>query len=342
MRPLLTLAFALLPCLVAAQTPSPDCRDDRMRDRCASAEQEKARALFGLDPIEAHAGRDDEVRRVLYVDGYGYDLIAISAIRPRGRGAELRVHFPGDDERIAGSLTGALPLELWRRIDTETGALSWAATSSPPSPAGQVVMCLHSWVYTLEAAIPGVRRMTHGGCGNGSGREFATRLADMAVALFPHCAMLDGKRHRNSATRLRACGALSGRDRIAAARVMNGADAFRGIRGGVDAPRLAPYFAADATIDWSGEHSDPAAAASFWASRMGPADKSFAHLYIDRIEGVTPDRVRLLGTIGRTADTLRGRGTGIERGAVEQIWTRQADGEFRITRATVGPWRAGG
>jgi hypothetical protein len=157
--------------------------------------------------------------------------------------------------------------------------------------------------------------------------------------LFPQCAALDPKRHRNGATLLRTCGVLSGRDRLAAALVMNGSDAFRGVEGARSASTLAPHFAPDVVIDWAGERAMPGDAGRFWATRMGPGDGSVAHLWVDRLEGLASDRVRLTGEMGRSVDTPRGSKTGTETAFVEQLWTRQPDGVFRVSRATVTPWR---
>lgn len=332
------VALALFPVL-AAQTPTADCRDDDGRDRCASDEQAKARALFGVKAIEVHAAARDTIRRVFYVDGYGRDLIVISAVRARGRSPELRVDFPSSDHRISGPLTVPLPLALWRDIDARTTSLPWTPPPPPSDPKGEQSICLHGWVYALEAATPGVRRVTEDGCRRGLGQDFASWLADATVPLFPHCAALDKKKHRNSATLLRSCGILSGRDRMAAARAMNGVDAFRGIGGERDAARLAPYFAPAVAIDWAGDRPEPADAARFWSARMGPGDGSVAHLYVDRMEGLAFNRVRLIGKISRSTNTPRGRWTGSEQATVEQLWVRQPDGVFRIERASVGPWQ---
>lgn len=332
-------ALALLPLLAAAQTTANACRDDNGRDRCASDEQAKARALFGVKAIEVHAAASDTIRRVFYVDGYGGDLIVISAVRIRGRSPELRVDFPSSDRRIAGPLAVPLPLALWREIDTRTASLPWTPPPSRSDPSGELSICLHSWVYMLEAATPGVRRVTEDACRGGLGQGFARWLADATVPLFPHCAALDKKKHRNSATLLRRCGMLSGRDRMAAAHAMNGAYAFSGIGGERDAARLAPYFAPTVAIDWTGQRPEPADAPRFWSARMGPGDGSVAHLYVDRVEGLAFNRVRLIGKLGRNADTPRGRATGSEQATVEQLWTRQPDGVFRIERARVGPWQ---
>lgn len=297
--------------------------------------------MFGVPAIEAHAVAGNEVRRVFYVDGYGNDLIVISAVRPRGRAPVLRVDFPGNDRRIAGPLSTRLPVALWRDVEAGTASLTWMQPPRPQDQNGQMSICLHAWVYTLEAARPGIRRVTEDACQDGPGQKFASWLADIAVPLFPHCAALDRKKHRNSASLLRACGMLSGRELTAAAQVMNSVDAFRGIGGDGDAAKLVPYFAPGAAIDWAGDRPAPAEAARYWARHMGPGDGTVAHLYIDRVEGVAMDRVRLTGKLSRSIDTARGRKTGTEHAVVEQLWELQGDGDFRIARATVGQWQAG-
>ena len=104
-----------------------------------------------------------------------------------------------------------------------------------------------------------------------------------------------------------------------------------------DTTRLAGLFSARSELRWDGARraGDPAA---LWAARVAPS-LGVTRLSIEAVEGIGPRRARLTGHLTRTVDTPRGTATGIETAQVEQLWRRDRDGQFRVTRATVGSWQ---
>lgn len=325
--------------------PPGDCRDDDMVDRCSPRQQRKVRRLFGVKSLEAHRDAGDQVRRAFYVDGYGNDVVAIAFVRPKGHGPTLFVHFPrrGDEERIE-PLQAPVPqdvwdsvLDRWRDFDRKRQGPQPPTKVSDPDVV--MTLCIHSWVYTVEATDPALagsrpatlRRKTEDACDNGLAEAYATELQRVAVPLLPACARLDREMHRNEATLLSACRLLRG-DRLAAAEVMNRLDELRRVDGPEEAPEIAGLFARHAEIKWAGESLDRKdGAAAAWARRIAEGGRTI--LYYDSVEGESADRVRFLGQFSRYVED----GERSLQARVEQIWVRE-DGEFRIERAIVGPF----
>ena len=303
------------------------------------------RALYGVPSIEEHAAAGDELRRIFYVDGYGRDLILIAFVRAPGRDPELRVHYPRRErEARPDPLRAPVPQGAWNEVVARAAHFDRSFVAVPE--AGPSI-CSHSWVYVMEAAEPSrypqqpvqIRRKTEDACEEGPGQVYARDLARLALGLIPHCSALDPAQHRNEASMLDACRILHG-DRLAAAEVLNRAGAFRQLRGPQDAERIAGHFAQETQIDWAGAPYRGAGyrAGEFWTARLGPGDGP-TNMYFERVEGETGRRVRLSGSLSRSVDTPRGEGTGIETATVEQIWTRDGNGEMQVERATIGPWR---
>lgn len=348
--------WAVLPaCLLiavagSAQSPGRNCKDDRRVDRCRPEQQAETRALFGVLPAEEQAAAGAQVRRVFYVDGYGRDLLMISMTRRGGGTPTLRVHLPRKEGRVPEPMSAAMPEAMWREVLTRSASLRDVPSGGLMRTVemdGQtfVAVCLHSWVYTAEAADPGwaaARRFVASACGDTPVEEFAAFVQEVALPLYPACLALDAKQLRNQATQLATCAALDG-DRTAAAQVRNLLVRFSGAGGAKDASRLEGLFHADAALSWGGERPGAGDAAAFWAERAASAGATggWANLYVDTVAAPTPDSVRVKGALVRTVDTPRGAGTGQERAEVEQVWTRGVDGAFRIARATVGRWTGG-
>ena len=322
-----------------------DCSDDRGVDRCAAEQQARARALFGLRSIEEHRDSGDQVRRVFYVDGYGRDVVAIAFVRAPGRDPTAYVHFP---RREGGPPTPPLeapvPHEAWVEALGRSASFDRNFEPRPENP-DEISICLHSWFYTIEANDPpranharaSLRRKTEDACEHGPGGAFAWDLQRLALPLFPHCDRLDTDRHRNAASQLAACAALAG-DRMAAAEVMNRLAGFHQARRPGEGDRLAGLFAHRARIDWNGLVSDPAdlRPENFWLARM--AQDEAQGFYHDRIEGLAADRVRVTGTLQRSADGAEGSETAFYRAPVEMIWVFGPAQQFEVESATVGPW----
>jgi hypothetical protein len=319
-----------------------DCSDDRGVNRCAADQQRRVRALFGVRSIEEHRDAGDQVRRAFYVDGYGQDTVAIELIRSKGADPMLRVHFPQQEGRARPEpLTAAIGSELWsamlRRSEHFDREPAPERAQGKNGDGEAILLCLHSWFYTVEATDPGqgrwaakpVRRRTEDACDNGLAEAFATELGAMAVPLLPPCAALDRKQHRNEMALLKVCGYLTG-DRLAAAAVMNHIETLRDAEGEAGVAPITPLFAYEAALSWAGEASKKGEAAATWARKVREADASF---YFDDITGETAERVRIRGGLYRRVGE---EGAGREEAApVELVWEEDG-GDFQITQATVG------
>lgn len=348
MRSLVLLLVSLLVATPAAAQREVDsnCADDNGVDRCSAEQQRRVRALFGARSIEEHRDAGDQVRRVFYVDGYGRDVVLISFIRAPGREPMASVHFPRrEGQPLRAAFETPVPETVWEDI-LRRSALFHRRFAAPPLPGeGQAVsICLHSWVYTIEANDPrrrtdpaSLRRKIEDACEDGPGEAFAWEMQSAALRLFPACAALDPDQHRNPASQLAACAILSG-DRLAAATVMNRLNRFRSADRPDDAALLAGLFDFDrVSIDWQGTLlSRPARPQDFWLQRLA-ADGAHG-LYYDSIEGLSADRVRFRGSLRRSVDAPNEGPTTYYRAPVEMIWVYTGAREYQIESVTVGAW----
>lgn len=351
---LLGLAFLLLqgPAATASERDR-NCRDDNGVDRCAADQQRRTRTLFGVRSIEEHRDAGDQVRRVFYVDGYGRDVVLISFIRAPSREPMAYVHFPRREGQPAqAALEAPVPEAVWDDILRRSALFDRSLAARPPAPprpgeGQEIVMCLHSWVYTIEANDPrrrsgdpaSLRQKTEDACEDGPGEAFAWELQSAAVRLFPACAALDPDQHRNPASQLSACAMLSG-DRLAAAAVMNRLNRFRNAERPQDAHLLAGLFDfQNPRIDWQGTQlARPTQPQAFWVERM--AADGARGLFYESIDGLSADRVRFRGHLRRYTDGPRGPNTVPSRAPVEMIWIYTGIREFQIESVTVGAWAA--
>lgn len=319
----------------SAQRPSAECSDDRGVDRCAPEQHRRVLELYGLQPIEAHARAGDQMRRIFYVDGYGRDVVAIAMVRTPGRDPTLFVHFPKPAGAAARpALTALVPGSVWAAA---LGRSSHFERELRPaaSPSEAMAMCLHSWVYTVEAVDPPrreggramTRRKVEDACQDGLAEVFANELAALALPLLPYCEALDPDLHRNDASRLGACSSLEG-DRQAAARAHNLAMRLGHLNGPEDNGRAQEQFEYNARIDWADQATANRRAAEEWIARTtGPAGASF---YFSRAVGETSEQARIEGELIRSAGddnnptdlrapvTLFVRGTGGRRPQIER------------------------
>ena len=347
MKPIAFLAGLLLALLVAAPAsaqPEPDrnCRDDRGEDRCGEAARAAMRALYGVPSIEQHREAGDQVRRAFYVDGYGRDLVLISFIRAPARDPTLWVHFPrGEGEPAPEPLSAPVPHQLWSEMLDRSENFDREMVPLPRDPEA-IHICMHSWVFTVEATDPpndavvsvGPRSEVEDGCEDGLAAVYAWELARLALPLLPHCARLEPGQHRAPASQLAACRMLSG-DRMAAAEVYNQLDRFRRVRGADDEDEIAAMFDfSAAAIDWQGEVHRGRGAAAFWARKI---DETDANLYYRSVEGLTARRARFTGTLERNR-RVEGEEEIHERAPVEMVWALGSAHVFQVETATVGPW----
>lgn len=332
----------------AQPTVDRNCSDDRGRDRCAPAEQARARALFGMETIEHHRDAGEQVRRVFYVDGYGRDVVAIAFVRRPGHDPEVRIHFRRE-EGVAdfAPLVAPVPLGEWNRL-IERSTQFDRMLVSPPQPDGpdEMTFCIHSWVFTAEATDPprfeaeraSIRRRTEDACSDGLTEAFAREAYWAAVPLFPHCALLNAEHYRTPANQLAACGILSG-DRMAAAHVRNRVEELFRVEDIDDLPRVTPLFDYETRIDWNGtttEDRGAEAAARFFLSRMMEAGAN--SFFVESIEGLGHDRVRLRGGFVRFVRPPGQDEEAAEAARAEMIWHSSYGDDFAIQSVTVGPY----
>ena len=323
---------------VAQSRLTSDCGDDRGVDRCSADVHRRVLDLYGLQPIEAHARAGDQVRRVIYVDGYGRDMVAIAFVRAPGRDPAVSVHFPREDGSLPPPLTASVPTNVWAQVLERSVHFDRDLVPlKPQADQGVISMCLHAWVYTVEATEQGpreddglrVRRKVQDACANGLAEEYANTLPGFALPLFPACAALDREQHRNVATLLNECRKLGG-DRLAAA------EAFNLLSRLDDGSEVYGVFGQRATVDWTGERTSGSTQAVVAAWSRGMANPERATLYIGRVTGERADHVRAEGELVRYVD-----GAGDTRvlmtAPVTFELTDIRDGQgVRVTRATVG------
>lgn len=336
----LLLLLAFLPAQGFAQPELPrNCRDDQGNNRCAAEQQQRMRELYGARPIETHLAAGEQVLRVFYVDGYGRDMVAIELIRAPGRDPRLMVRHRRPDGGTPTALEAPVAINIWNDMIVRASQFDRSFAPGPQGNSGDIVMCLHGWHYLIEASEPGprppprIRRKSESACEDGPGELFAYGLQRTALDLFPHCAMLDPEQHRNAASQLNACGLLSG-DRMAAAQILNRLRPLLRAGSPQDEALLRGLFEYEMRIDWNGEsNSGPGSAAAFWAGKLAqPSGR--ANFYVQSVEGLSADRVRVRGELGRSAGD-----NSSETAAVELIWTNANGGPHQISEARVGPWR---
>lgn len=344
----LVVGAALIPERAEGQaSASRDCMDDSGVDRCAAEQQRLVRELFDLPPIEDLRASGAQVRRAFYVDGYGRDLIALSFIRAPGRDPMLAVHWPrnpGASSREPAQVL--LPQPVWAEVLTRSEHFDRELVPPTDDP-NHLRMCMHSWVYTIEATDPpagrgnagSLRRKVEDACSNGLAQAYATDLARIALAAMPYCAALDPEQHRNEATMLHACGLLEG-DRLAAAQASNQQFKLNQLSNAQTAASARNVFHYRATLNWDGEQVDGGeqAAANAWIARLRAEPRT--NLWITRWFGEQANRVRAEGEMIRHVDQPSG-GDIAYRAPVTLVWTRDsARAPFQVEQATVGAFAA--
>jgi hypothetical protein len=316
------------------------CRGDKSAPRCIEARQRQSRDAFGLAPIETHQAADEQVRRVFYVDGYGRDVLAIAFVRAAGRDPMVTVYYPMRDAARPGPLSALVSSALWTEIVAASRNFDrgYAPDASHPAP-----ICMHSWTYMIDAAEPrqgylpaSVRQRTETSCEDGPGSAFAREAAEAAIGLFPHCAALDRTRYGHAAAMLAACPILHG-DRMAAAQALNRAEAFRRTGSAAEAGLVYGHFAYDAVLDWAGtRNAGPGSAVDLWVSKVVAEGRPT--VFFHAATGESQSRVRITGILARAVEVPGSEAGREDRASFEQIWVRDATGEFRVATMNVGPW----
>jgi hypothetical protein len=237
---LVSLAFAIAAypdlALGADKPVSEDCRDDRGNDRCASDIQKKMRSSYGLDDAESLMAAGVTVRRAMYVDGYGRDVIAISFVRKPGASPFVEIRSPcAGQEDCPIPVSTVVSPKLWGKVIEQSQnfeqKLASELASDPTGKDAPITICVHSWVVVAEAIdAPAInqsvssqemtkgalRRDTEDSCTKGLAVPYSFQLAERALESLPECSGLDLDRFRNIPMLLATCNQLRG-DRLAAA-----------------------------------------------------------------------------------------------------------------------------
>ncbi len=233
----LWLALASLVCTAAPSLAQPGgkapvddvfdrgCGDDNGTDRCSDAVQDKMRSLYGLESGKELLARGVTFRRVMLVDGYGRDVVAISAHRIPGRAPVIEVRTPSAHTAQSAPLEATLDSEAWARVIAESANFDRDLVRRKGVPEDEISLCLHAWFAVGEAGDarrleqhvlgeqqtdPVYRRDAETACGGGLGMSFAFRLADIAYEVLAECGTIDRATVRNIPMLLATCAGLKG------------------------------------------------------------------------------------------------------------------------------------
>jgi hypothetical protein len=214
-----------------------NCNDDRGSNRCTAAAQEKMLGLYDLQPMEKLVGQDSQARRAMFVDGYGQDMLAISFIQPKGGDPYVEIRSPKMvDEDIKSDskiIRETIPKAVWNEVLLDSEHFDRAL--KPENGAEDAMnICMHSWMYLVEAGDPAVRNLQfknsltpavvksrlEDACQPGLAQKYARSLARKSRQLMPACSLLSLSGYRNEETLLRDCLTLKG-DRYVAAEALS-------------------------------------------------------------------------------------------------------------------------
>jgi hypothetical protein len=206
----------------------PKCSDDRGINRCAGNNQAKTRSKYDLSDKEKISADGTYLRRALFVDGYGNDVLALSFVRERMKAPYVEIRVPktetrNDVARVVATISG----DDWRRVIGEGRYFDRELISRK---GAEEDICLHAWVAIVETVDPArlsgntlpetfvdpeVRSKTQTACNGGLAIDYAFKLVELAYEMMPECHSIPAEEYRNKAMILNACASFSG-DRVAA------------------------------------------------------------------------------------------------------------------------------
>lgn len=207
------------------------CADNEGTDRCDAEVQRRMRELYGLADAETLAGQGVVLRRAMFVDGYGNDVVAISVSRAPGRSPTVEISTPrGEQGPEPQSLYAAISQSIWQHVMDSSGnfdrRIEGERNLGELNESGG--LCLHGWFVVVESVdlafldtvgreiLPlRIRRDAEGSCGDGLAEPFAFELAEIAIKNMQECSSLEPDDARNDAALLALCHQMRG-DRIAA------------------------------------------------------------------------------------------------------------------------------
>ncbi|ATI80638.1 hypothetical protein [Sphingobium yanoikuyae] len=319
--------LASTPNICAAAQPS-SCNDDRGTDRCAGGSRAQQRRLYKVASTEDFANKQVQLVRAFFVDGYGQDIALVTFKRAPGEDLQVEVRLPDPDGKLASPpLVGQLSGAAWTDIMASAGTFDRDLVPLQKRN-GELSICLHSWVSTVEVVDENgrVRRKTSSACGGDSlVTAYAFKMASIAVASFSFCSTLSPEASRNDVTRLADCWRLRG-DRAAAAQAYNRLHTrwFLNPNGTDFARSLYELFYDRAEIAWPGEKkvTGAASAAQLWTAKAGQ-DRFVPQIYF----GETQGRVRIEGQIWPRPKSDADRPQPIP---VTMLWTKENGFDFRL------------
>ncbi|WP_422056109.1 hypothetical protein [Sphingomonas sp.] len=332
MKPLLLalvcLALAAAPSLAqpGGKAPVDDvfdrgCGDDNGTDRCSDAVQDKMRSLYGLESGKDLIDRGVTFRRVMLVDGYGRDVVAISAHRKPGRAPVIEVRIPGALTAKSATLEAALSSEAWTRIIAESANFDRDLVRRNGVAEDEISLCLHAWFAVGEAGDArrleqhvlgeqqtesGYRRDAETACGGGLGMSFAFRLADIAYEVLAECGTIDRATVRNIPMLLATCTGLKG-DRQSAGEALA---VLNKLRPGTELTQK--------ESDWLVAHDAESVQPQLWSLLQ-----TAGAIFFESPEGFDVDHVKVRGT---AAYWNTDKADDDEEATVELALIRQLDG----------------
>ncbi len=320
-RCLMALALVAGPAGALGAQDEP-CSDDRGEERCTRAACAAQREIYGVPPIEELTRQRVEMVRAFYVDGYGRDLLMLALSRRGDQAITVEVRVPNDDKASIGT---SLTPRQWREVAPPSKIFK--STKPAPSDAESMVICMHGWMATVEAADARgrIRTITQSACHHDDGAvDYALSLTEAVLPSLAGCAKLDPAYSRNEATLLATCAQLAGNRAVAAEawNALNAADAFS------EPGALRKLFVPAITASWPGqaELSGAEAVGDALSRAFGGDD-----LYWDEIAGEAGDQARV-GIALYAPPSEDEDVPWLPKARLDLDFARQSDGMLRIVR----------
>ncbi|MEP2809366.1 hypothetical protein [Parasphingorhabdus sp.] len=176
---------------------------------------------------------------MMFVDGYGNDVVAIEFARKPGRSPRVKIETPKSPEGIQpAELSAGIGQRDWSQIIGRSRLfdqkLARELEKSKADGSGEITICLHGWFIVAEAGdaeslqpnVVGqqikpasIRRDAESACAGGLTVPYAFQMADVALKLLPECQSIEKESVRNVPKLLARCNLMRG-DRLAAADAM--------------------------------------------------------------------------------------------------------------------------
>lgn len=319
-----------------------DCLDENGRDLCDPVIWSGIVGSFQLQSAEEVQAQGWRGVRVFTIDGSARDMPVVTVLH-RGR--------PGFPEDAILDIRGIRPTrsdafevmrlsrpawlglvfiahDLQSRVGSSSGRQSTPPpTITPTEQEGveQIVVCVHAWVTVTESLTDeGVERRVRNACGDDPLYDMSSVLSAQALLGFPHCNHLDPEFYRQASNQLEACLMLGGRDLFSAAMVLSlieaeGSDGWRGVERYLE-ENVELVSAIAGTVE----------GAEAVTSVLRSESRAPGYAAVTRVTG-EPARVLVAGEFEQFGRPLR-------FADFEQTWIK-VDGEWRVTRMTVGPFR---